>query len=574
MDIIWLLLRASWVRVGIAIAAGLISGGCSAGLIAFINSAIAQGSPQSLIPPFAGLVLLTLVFSSLSQFVLVDLSQDSVYQLRMQLSSRILSAPLQQLERIGPSQLLAVLTEDVQAISNTVSVLPTLCIDIAIICGCLIYLSQLSGWVFVAVVVFLGLAIAFVQILITAAYRYIYLARQEIGQLFKHFKGVTEGTKELKLHSTRRQLFFDEDLQTTAAASRDYTKTAFKISAASSSTGQLLFFTLIGLLLFAAPQVIPNAQVVLPAYILTITYILRPIESIILCLPNLASANVSIQKVNEMRLSLAQGAEIDSVVRASFSPLSSSPPWTTLELKEIVHSYRSEEDKSEDSDSHFEVGPINLTIKAGELVFIVGGNGSGKSTLAKLITGLYAPASGELSLDGKAIVESNREAYRQLFSAVFSDFYLFERLVSAEALTLDAQAQTYLEKLQLEQKVSVQDGLLSTTALSQGQRKRLALLAAYLEDRSIYLFDEWAADQDPIFREIFYTQLLAELKQRGRTVLVISHDDHYFHLADRIVKLDYGRIESDNSLNNDPSNDPNNDPNNDLNNGPKVGRIV
>ncbi len=235
-----------------------------------------------------------------------------------------------------------------------------------------------------------------------------------------------------------------------------------------------------------------------------------------------------------MGLSLAEGAEINSVRQ------STADRWKSLELKEVVHTYHSQE-----TDSHFSVGPIDLTLKAGELVFIVGGNGSGKSTLAKLITGLYIPDLGELRLDGEPIVESNREWYRQLFSAVFSDFYLFERLVSTEALTLDSQAQTYLEKLQLEKKVSVQDGQLSTTALSQGQRKRLALLAAYLEDRPIYLFDEWAADQDPMFREIFYTQILAELKQRGKTVIVISHDDHYFHLADRLIKLDYGRIESD-----------------------------
>lgn len=231
MDIIWLLVKASWLRGGVAIAAGLISGGCSAGLIAFINTAIAQGSPQSLIAPFAALVLLTQLFSTLSQFLLVDLSRDSVYQLRMQLSQRILSAPLQQIERLGPSQLLAVLTEDVQSISNTVSIIPALCVDIAVICGCLIYLSWLSGWVFLAVMVFLVLAIALVQILITSAYRYIYLARNEVGQLFKQFRGITEGTKELKLHAARRQLFFDEDLQATAAASRDYTKIAFKISA-------------------------------------------------------------------------------------------------------------------------------------------------------------------------------------------------------------------------------------------------------------------------------------------------------------------------------------------------------
>ena len=535
MDIIWLLIRASWIRVGTAIASGLISGGCSAGLIALINRAIAQNFSRSLIVPFAVLVLLALVSSSLSQFLLIDLSQDSVYQLRMQLSSRILSAPLQQLERLGPSQLLATLTEDVQAISNTVFVIPTLCVNIAVIGGCLIYLGWLSGWVFLAVVVFLVLAIALVQILISSAYRYLALARLEKDRLFKQFRGITEGTKELKLHSIRRQLFFDKDLKVAAAASRNYTKTAFKIAALSGSSGQLLFFTLIGLLIFGAAQVIPNAPSVLPAYILTITYIMRPIEATVEQLPNLATANVSIQKVKKMGLSLVESAEISSAVR---QPTPAS--WKSLELREVVYTYHTEE-----ANSHFSVGPIDLTLKAGELIFIVGGNGSGKSTLAKLITGLYSPDSGELRLDGEPIVDSNREWYRQLFSTVFSDFYLFERLVSTEALTLDSQAQTYIEKLQLDKKVSVKDGQLSTTALSQGQRKRLALLTAYLEDRSIYLFDEWAADQDPLFREIFYAQLLAELKQRGKTVIVISHDDHYFHVGDRIIKLDYGQIEYD-----------------------------
>ena len=236
-----------------------------------------------------------------------------------------------------------------------------------------------------------------------------------------------------------------------------------------------------------------------------------------------------------MGLMLAEKAEIDTVVRQP-----NQATWQTLELSQIVHTYQSGE-----ADHLFTVGPINLTLESGELIFIVGGNGSGKSTLAKLITGLYIPESGELRLDGNPITDANREWYRQHFSTVFSDFYLFERLISSEDLTLDAQAQKYLKKLELDRKVSVQDGQISTTALSQGQRKRLALLTAYLDDRPIYLFDEWAADQDPLFREIFYTQLLSELKQRGKTVLVISHDDHYFHVADRIIKLDYGRIESD-----------------------------
>ena len=186
-----------------------------------------------------------------------------------------------------------------------------------------------------------------------------------------------------------------------------------------------------------------------------------------------------------------------------------------------------------------------MTFYPRELIFIVGGNGSGKSTFAKLITGLYIPETGEIRLDGKSITDQNLEWYRQHFSAVFSDFYLFERLLGLSRYNLNTQAQKYLQQLHLDHKVQVNDGVLSTTALSQGQRKRLTLLTAYLEDRPFYLFDEWASDQDPFFRDIFYKQLLPDLKQRGKTVLVISHDDRYFHLADRVIKLDYGKIEYD-----------------------------
>jgi len=535
MDIIWLLLRSSWVSVAVAIFSGLVSGICSTSLIALINTTLTQGSARSLIWPFAGLALVALLTGAMSQFLLIDLAQNSVYQLRMRLSQRVLASPLQQLEALGPSKLLAVLTKDVQAISNSIFVLPFLCIDVAVICGCLIYLGTLSGWGLTIVVTFLILAVALVQILIIRAYRYLDLARRAVDRLFQNFRGITEGTKELKLHVIRRQRFFEEDLQVSATAVRDHNKTAFKLAALSIGSGQLLFFTLIGLMLFGAPQFIPDLQSVLPAYILTLTYVISYIEGLLRRFPDLLNANVSIRKVNEMGLTLAQHAEIASAAK----PSAIAPQWNTLTLNNATHTYVSAE-----ADSSFSVGPINLTIKAGEILFIVGGNGSGKSTLAKLITGLYVPQSGELRLDDEVIVDANREWYRQHFSTVFSDFYLFDRLVSADVLSVDKQAQTYLTKLQLEKKVSVQDGQLSTTDLSQGQRKRLALLSAYLEDRPIYLFDEWAADQDPLFREIFYTQLLPELQKRGKTILVISHDDHYFHIADRIIKLNYGKIEA------------------------------
>ncbi|MEO1149327.1 MAG: ATP-binding cassette domain-containing protein, partial [Cyanobacteria bacterium J06638_22] len=165
--------------------------------------------------------------------------------------------------------------------------------------------------------------------------------------------------------------------------------------------------------------------------------------------------------------------------------------------------------------------------------------------LAKVLTGLYQPQSGSIWVDTQSITSDHQEWYRQHFSVVFSDFYLFDRLLGFESSADDINAQTYLQKLQLDHKVTIEQGQFSTTALSQGQRKRLTLLSAYLENRPIYLFDEWAADQDPTFKNIFYTQFLPDLKAQGKTVFVISHDDHYFHLADRIIKLDYGKVEFD-----------------------------
>jgi putative pyoverdin transport system ATP-binding/permease protein len=254
-------------------------------------------------------------------------------------------------------------------------------------------------------------------------------------------------------------------------------------------------------------------------------------------MPSFNNANISLTKVEQTGLSFkATGAESDNVPAVA-------PTCQQLDLYDVTHVY-----KHESGDGDFLLGPVSMTLRQGELVFLVGGNGSGKTTLAKLITGLYVPETGELRFDGKSVSDSNRESYRQLFSMVFSTPHLFEHLLGHDKVTLDQRAQDYLAKLQLDHKVKVTDGVLSTTELSQGQRKRLALLTAFLDDRPIYIFDEWAADQDPLFKEFFYLHLLPELKARGKMILVITHDDRYFGVADRIVKLDQGKIVNDAQL--------------------------
>jgi len=535
MNLIKLLLEASWLQVAIAILTGLASGGCTARLIALINAGVGGDFTDDLLWHFAGLAIAVLINSVVSQLLLIRLSQDAVYRLRLRLCEGILSSPLRQLEQLGVSKLMTTLTDDVTTLSNSIYAIPFICVDIAVIIGCLLYLLVLSPRVFAFTIGFMMIGVGSIQLLINKAQVFLTLARDEQDRLFKNFRGITEGIKELKLHLPKRQEFLTEELQSSAKASRDYNISALSTFSISTGWGNLLFFTLIGLLIFFLPRLFDIKATVLSGYILTVTYCLLPMQSILDKLQQLFRAVVALQKIDKMGLDL--GSQKSDIGITKYPNVGK---FYRLELIDINHTYPGDVE-----DSHFTLGTINLTFHRPEIVFIVGGNGSGKSTFAKIITGLYIPEAGNIRLDGKIITDENREWYRQHFSVVFSDFYLFDRLLGVDDSDLDKQAKKYLEELHLDKKVQVKDGIFSTTALSEGQRKRLALLTAYLENRPIYLFDEWASDQDPIFRDIFYQEILINLKQRGKTVFVISHDDHYFHLADRVIKLDYGQVEYD-----------------------------
>jgi putative ATP-binding cassette transporter len=537
MNLISFLLRSSWGMVTIAIVTGFLSGGSSAALIALIGKAVTDSANEPLISiawAFVGLALVALITSIISQMVLIRLSQDAVLQLRMRLSRQILASELSHIEQLGTPRLLATLTEDVQAVTSAVHLVPFLCIELATIAGCLIYITWLYWQVSLMVFGFLVVAMGSCQWLLKRGGRLLALAREEQDLLFNHFRTLGEGIKELKLHYQRRQVFLSKELQSSATLLRRHNVEGLTLFATTDSWGKLLFFFAVGFVLFALPKLMAISPQNLSSYILTFAYLMLPMNNIVNNLPHLSRANVALQKIESLGLSLASRAEESTVP----PPFNSS--WQQLELKGVTYPY-----KGEQEEKSFILGPIDLTLHPGELVFIIGGNGSGKSTLAKLITALYIPETGEMWLDRERVNQHNREWYRQHFSVVFSDFYLFESLLGLDNCDLDIQAQKYLGQLQLDRKVKVEHGKLSTTALSQGQRKRLALLTAYLEDRPIYLFDEWAADQDPDFKEIFYTQFLSELIDRGKTVLIISHDDHYFHLANRIIKLNYGKVEYD-----------------------------
>jgi putative pyoverdin transport system ATP-binding/permease protein len=512
----------------------LVSGACNAGLVGLVSTALTRTHPatRAFIWAFIALGLGKVVSNLISQIVLARFSQGAIARLRRDLISQILAVPLRQLEEIGSSRILVALTDDIFNITQALLAIPVVSVNVAILLGGAAYLGWLSWQILASIGILIVAGGVGYRLMIGRAFHWLTFARSEEDRLFGYFRALTEGIKELKLHRSRRSAFY-QNIHDTTQTYQEHNVAAEMCFITAQNWNHFLYFALIGVILFVVPQFAAFSRETLTGYVVTSLYLMGPLAGVMTSFSLFGRASVALQKVQELGVSLAS----HSTEVCSCDSSQADPSFSRLEFKGIVHSYHRESE-----DSHFVLGPIDLVFQPGELVFLVGGNGSGKSTLAKILAGLYSPEAGEVRLDGDLITDANRDEYRQLFSAVFSDFYLFENLLGLNSSNLDAQAQKYLARLHLQHKVKIRNGSLSTTAVSQGQRKRLALLTAYLEDRPFYLFDEWAADQDPYFKNIFYTQLLPELKSRGKTVLVISHDDKYFDAADRIIKLDYGKL--------------------------------
>ena len=536
MNVIRFFARNAHSRLLVAVAAGMISGLSSMALLAFFANVLKGGNRYSTFTLVYVLVALCL-FLPLTRFVsevlLLRLAQGELFNLRMRLSRQILRAALRHLEISGSEPFMATFTDDIPGIVDTLNLIPGLCLNLAIALSGFLYLGWLSWKVLLVVLGFLLLGLFVYDLPNRWAGRSFRAARQELDVLWGHFKDLTEGVKELKLHSLRRHVFLSQILRSTAAARTKHLLNAFYFHGIANSLGQMLVFAAIGLILFSS--VAGRSGMAVPAgSIITLLYITSALQFVMNVLPSLSRADIALQKLNGLTrqlegpgiLELEQDVATDVDLRCE-----------DLTLRAVTHAYQSKKKKEA-----FTLGPITMNLKAGQLVVLAGGNGSGKTTLAKIITGLYSAEDGELLLDGRRITDENREFYRQHFSAIFYDFHLFESLLGLEKPDLDDRAREHLARLQLGRVVTIQNGTLSTTQLSQGQRKRLALLTASLEDRPIYVFDEWASDQDPEFKEFFYRELLPDLKAKGKLVLIICHDDHYFDVADRMIKLESGKI--------------------------------
>lgn len=520
-------------KIALISAISALAGAINIWLMALINKSVQTSRFDALIVAEFGIVLLSMIsISLLSQLLLSRLGARMFFKLRERLVRGITHLPAQQIEAIGNHRLYTALTKDVPAIHELMTMLPGYVFSGTVVAACLVYLGTVSLELFGIFLGFLLLALGVAKFVIAnRAEKKFALRRKVEDDLFRCYEAVIDGSKELKFNNRRGEQFVNRDLHGHAESYRKATISAEALWSLSNNWATAVVFIGIGSLLFLSPAIGVLDRTKVTSFIVVIFYMIGPLNVLMNSFRTIYSAKIGVVKLKELQLSLPLDAE--SEVQREVEPFQS------LSMKDVCFTY----DSPEEGRNGFSVGPLSLEIARGELVYFVGGNGSGKTTAAKLLTGLYAKREGQVLVNGREVADQHD--YFQMFSAVFQDYYLFETLVpKGDRAIQDSEAVELIERLRLTEKVSIEAGRLSTTRLSHGQRKRLALLVAYFDNSDIYVFDEWAADQDPEFREFFYKELLFDLKRLGKTVIVVSHDERYFHLADKVVKFAGGTIAS------------------------------
>ncbi|CAM4441621.1 cyclic peptide export ABC transporter [Paenibacillus tarimensis] len=473
-------------------------------------------------------ILVYIVGQRIIRTNLVSITNDIVYNKRMELIGRILKSPFYKFEEIEGGKIHAGLNNDTETISDFANTFITGVTSLITLICCFVYLGIINWMGLLAALGIIALCVGLYIVVGMSANKLWGETRDIQNVFFRYINDLVQGFKELSMDRRRRREFH-ADIQESCETYRDKRKQAeFKIAGAFV-VGELLFTLVVGSIAFLFPLMFRSIEMdAVRSYVFIFLYMMGPIHSILNAVPNVIQMRISWNRINDLikEVSAVETVETEAGRDAHAGPVH-------IELRNLCYKYGGENGES------FSVGPINYEFRSNEVVFITGGNGSGKSTVAKLITGLYVPTSGEILLNGSKVTAAELGS---CFSTIFSDFYLFEKLYGVDVQAKQQDIERYLKLLKIDGKVAVQDGKFSTIKLSTGQRKRLALLLSYLEDKPVCLFDEWAADQDPEFRRFFYESLLPELKQRGKCIIAITHDDRYFELADKMMKMEFGMV--------------------------------
>ncbi|RQR70567.1 MULTISPECIES: cyclic peptide export ABC transporter [unclassified Burkholderia] len=532
LNLFGMLIREGPVLFSLASIGSALSGVATMGILVSMFVAM-EGDAGVRWWHFALYGVLVIATRVVSRSILALITRRAVMTLRVNLARQIVDAPLDKLEHTGHSRLFASMAADVtrigEAVPNTVNIFANLVF--LVICFC--YLGVMSPERLGIVLGMVGIGLVVHQWVSRRIAHCMRVARHAWDDLAITFDLLVYGVKELQLNARRRAQMLDTFRDNAHELKKAWQRQSVVFNFGQGFS-QTIFFLALGLVIFDIHGRL-LAQSAVVQYALSLIYMIGPLRDIVGSIPGLIDAGVAYERIEQMGFSLTTRTLADPKPdrTAGHDP---SVPWQEIALHGIVYRYAGTDGGPQGA---FRLGPIDLRLRRGDVVFIVGRNGSGKTTLAKLVTGLYVPDEGCITLDGTPVTEANRAHYREQFSAIFSDFVLFERVLETPGEACDARVDMLLKSLRIHDKVTVAGGRLSTvTALSLGERKRLALLTSYLDERPAYLFDEWAADQDPVFKAVFYEKILPDLRARGRLVLVVSHDDRYFRSGDTLIDLD------------------------------------
>jgi putative ATP-binding cassette transporter len=473
---------------------------------------------------FLSLCTLILIFKTLSEVWLCRIALDIRFQLRRDLYRRIRDTPIASLEKIGEARLVTALTGDISSIVLGAQLLPELLSSSVVIFAMLGYLACIDLHAVIYVVETIIFGIATYQLPVVFGMAKFKKARNRGDILQESFKGLIAGAKELKLSSNKRLVFERDFLVNVEDQMRGLEKGGRTIFSIANNYGSLMTFFAIGGVAFVLVNYRAFRPEDLLAAIMVLLYVTGPIAVLLNVSPVLVQMHIALRRVKSLYADLPSEGFSENVTCERY--------WKTLSLTNVIFKY-----------VEFQVGPINLEIQRGSILFITGGNGSGKSTLAKMISQHYLPTSGEIRTDEHLIDADTIAGFRNEISCIYTDYYLFRRLLISPELI--EEVESYLRAFDLAAKVQIRDGGFTTLRLSDGQRKRLALALAMAEQKTLYVFDEWAADQDPRFQRTFYQQILPALKHKNCAVIVISHDERFFSVADRIITMESGRVASD-----------------------------
>lgn len=521
--------RRQWL---ILLATSLAAGLAQSLTLAFFNHAVAvYGEGRGNLAYLPLVLALTFIGMAAAWYGAVRgymVSSRMAIRLRDALLERLGAGNLRLVERVSPSSLHYHL---LGTIGNLAGAYGTLlgCVTSAVMLVCnFVYVGWLSpaGLVAAILITIVGVVLHLWQ------ERLVVERRQRLDHLNNvmsaRHRQFLDGYKELRL-SRGKLDHYRVLIDAVNAELFEQGRKVTRLSTAGELGTHFFQFLMIVLIVFAVPLYAKIDAVTIMQLITAVLVTMGPLSGVVGSIPGFTRARIAIDNLRMLQ------AEIDATRESPHQEAAALAPFESIELRGVEFDFGAQ---------GFHLGPIDLTLRRGEVLFLVGGNGSGKTVLLRVISALYHPSAGTLLYNGVPLRAEERQAYRECFSAVFSDFYLFQELLGLQGVRPQV-AEDWLRRLDLEGKTRLEGGAFTSVALSAGQRKRLAFAIAMLEDRPICILDEFGAEQDPEHRARFYRELIPLLREAGKTVIVVSHDDAYFDAGDRVIKMDFGRIVDD-----------------------------